>query len=99
MAKQQQSDIRRWALLGAEQRLVQLAVEAAAIHRAFPELRQRRAAGRVPTSAVRQVRRRRKRTMSAEGRRRISEAQKARWAKQRGQLGAAAGQARGGKKR
>jgi hypothetical protein len=97
MAKQQ-SDIRRWALLGAEQRLVQLADEAAAIHRAFPELRQRGAIGRVPTPASRQVRRRRP-TMSAEGRRRISEAQKARWAKQRGQLGAAAGPAKGGKKR
>ena len=97
MAKQQ-SDIRRWALLGAEQRLVQLADEAAAIHRAFPELRQRGATGRGPTPAVKQVRRR-KRTKSAEGRRRNSEAQKARWAKQRGNSGAAAGQAKGGKKR
>jgi hypothetical protein len=98
MAKQQQSDIRRWALLGAEQRLVQLGEEAAAIHRAFPELRQRGAIGRVPTPASQQVRRR-KRTMSAEGRRRISEAQKARWAKQRRNSGADTGHAKGGKKR
>jgi hypothetical protein len=36
----QQTELRRWALIGAEQRLVQLAAEASAIHRAFPELRQ-----------------------------------------------------------
>src|SRR5436190_1312422 len=88
MAKRQQSDIRRWALLGAEQRLLELAAEAAAIHRAFPELRER------PGSEVRPGRsdgnegphgrrRRRKRTMSAEARKRISNAQKARWAKHR----------------
>ena len=32
-------DLRAWALKGAEQRLVEIAAEAAAIHGAFPELR------------------------------------------------------------
>jgi hypothetical protein len=88
MPKRKPADMRRWALLGAEQRLLQLAEEAAAIHRAFPELRQK---GGSQAGAGRSVgngqpngrRRRRKRTMSPEARQRISEAQKKRWAKQR----------------
>ena len=87
MAKERHSSIRRWALIGAEQRLVQLAEEAAAIHRAFPELRQRGGGGgHLPgpfANAGRGRGRKRKRTMSADARRRISEAQKARWARQR----------------
>lgn len=43
--------------------------------------------GASPTSAT--TRRRKKRTMSADARRRISEAQKARWAKQRGEAASA----------
>ena len=90
MAKQQ-TDIRRWALIGAEQRLVQLAEEAAAIHRAFPELRQRggvaignRRRGRnlrggVDVAGIK----RKRRKMSAAARKRISQAQKARWRKQK----------------
>jgi len=85
-------DMRAWALIGAEQRLVQLAEEAAAIHRAFPELRRRgRGPGRPAASdsaepaagAGTGTRRRRRRKMSADARRRISEAQKARWARQK----------------
>ena len=89
--------MRGWALKGAEQRLLEISEEAAAIYRAFPELRD----GRVGSSGGRRpgrprkdaetdatptppTRRRRKRTMSAEARRRISDAQKARWAKQKG---------------
>lgn len=34
-------DLRQGARIGAEQRLISLAEEAAAIHRAFPELRDR----------------------------------------------------------
>lgn len=42
MAKQQLNvELRAWARIGAEQRLVELAEEAAAIHRTFPELRDR----------------------------------------------------------
>ena len=82
MAKRLDASVRQWALIGAEQRLVQLAAEAAAIHRAFPELRQRgRKAGAPPAAAA--GGRRRKRRLSAEARRRISEAQKARWARHR----------------
>ena len=92
MAKRMDSDIRRWALIGAEQRLLQLAEEAAAIHKAFPELRQPGTGGRPPVSsrqadesevASGRRGRKRKRTMSAAARKRISEAQKARWAKQK----------------
>ena len=36
-----QGDLRKYAVLGAEARLLQLAEEAAAIYRAFPELRDR----------------------------------------------------------
>jgi hypothetical protein len=85
MAKRATSDIRRWALIGAEQRLLQLAQEVAAIRAEFPELRGGRSAGRV-TAGTRG--RRRRRTMSAEARKRISDAQKARWARQKAGGGA-----------
>ncbi len=88
MAKRQQDDIRRWAVMGAQARLLQIAEEAAAIHRAFPELRQRGTRGRQGReSAYREPQagpaRRRRQKMSAEARKRISDAQKARWAKQK----------------
>lgn len=41
-------DVRKWALKGAEQRLVEIAEEAAQIYATFPELRDRGAAGSVP---------------------------------------------------
>jgi hypothetical protein len=92
VAKRSNLDMRAWALIGAEQRLVQLAEEAAAIHRVFPELRRTgRGRGRPaaadtteqPAGAGGGRTRRRRRRMSADARRRISEAQKARWARQR----------------
>jgi hypothetical protein len=85
--------MRQYAVVGAEQRLLELAEEAATIFAMFPELRapgrgfmaksgpQR--AGTAAADAA-PVTRRRRRKMSAEGRKRISEAQKARWAKQKG---------------
>ena len=93
MAKRQSSELREYAVVGAEQRLLELAEEAARIFAIFPELRapgrgfmaesgSRQAAGRAevtPTSS----RKRRRRKMSADARKRISEAQKARWAKQK----------------
>jgi hypothetical protein len=83
-------DVRRYAVVGAEQRLLEIAEEAARIFRVFPELRER---GR-GLDAVRDGRseadtagqkpgRRRRRRMSAEARRKISQAQKARWARQK----------------
>lgn len=81
-------DLRAWALKGAEQRLVEIAQEAAAIHRAFPELRDRTSrpapGPSQPTGAEPQPRRRRRkgrgRNLSPEGRSRIAEAARRRWA-------------------
>jgi hypothetical protein len=89
MAKRADNEMRQWALKGAEQRLFEIAQEAAAIHAAFPELREgrkggiasRRGAAMAVTSAAPTRRRGRKR--SAEARKRMSEAQKARWAKRK----------------
>jgi hypothetical protein len=82
----QTADIRRWALIGAEQRLVQLAEEAAAIYREFPELRQGRKTAEVPfPRAPREVPfpKRKRRKLSAAGRKAISDAAKKRWAKEK----------------
>ena len=77
-------EFRRYAVVGAEQRLLQIAEEAAVIFTAFPELRDRgfMERSKSPKAAQAAVPRRR-RKMSAEARRKISEAQKARWAKQK----------------
>jgi hypothetical protein len=86
MAKRQSDlGLRQYAVMGAEQRLLQIAEEAARIFTAFPELRDRGfmapGADRGEGSRPKGRRVRRRGTISAEGRRRISEAQKARWAK------------------
>ncbi len=90
MADLDQQQLREWALRGAEQRLLEIAKEAAAIRHVFPELRglgngipTDGTRGSTATSRARRAGRGRP-TMSAAARRRISEAQKARWAKQRG---------------
>lgn len=94
MAKRQDSDLRRYAVVGAERRLLELADERATILATFPELRAagrglvakngRRSASPASDAAVTPApKKRRRRTMSADARRRISEAQKARWAKQK----------------
>lgn len=94
MAKRMSGDLRRYAVAGAEQRLLQLAEEAAAIFAIFPELRAPgrgfmavrkgggapRGAGAADGSGAQPRRRRR---LSAEARKRISDAQKRRWAKHR----------------
>jgi len=90
-----EQDMRAWALKGAEHRLVEMAEEAKAIYATFPELRdagdgnQSRRAGRPRkedvTPGTEAPRQRRRRKMSKEARRKISEAQKARWAKQNAQ--------------
>jgi hypothetical protein len=81
MAKGLTEDLRKWALLGAEQRLNQLTQEIAAIRAAFPELGGGRRISRGKSSAA--PRRWRRRKLGAEARKRISDAQKARWAKQK----------------
>ncbi len=84
------SDLRVWALIGAEKRLVEIADEAAMIHRAFPELRNRREVpGRTRRrrpnrtedankAAAKHVRRRRR--LSAAGRAKLRASLKKRWA-------------------
>ena len=81
------SDLREWAVKGAEQRLVELADEARAIFATFPELRK---AGRgLDVNRGRTVRhtevtpRKRRRRMSAATRKAFSLAQKKRWAEWR----------------
>jgi hypothetical protein len=81
-------DVRKWAVVGAGQRLLEITEERLAIYRAFPELgRGRRGApaGTAETEGQPPARRarRRRRKISAEARKRISEVQKARWAKWR----------------
>jgi hypothetical protein len=89
-----QDEMHRWAAIGAERRLAELAEETAAIYAAFPHLRNRKqgpARGTVGTmrpdssSEAPNVpgRRRRRHRLSPEARKRISDAQKARWAKHR----------------
>ena len=96
MAKRQTTDFLKWATLGAGQRLRELREEITSIYRAFPGLRStqgRRSAkgsrGPRATGAAASTgenaagRPKRRRRMSAAARKRISDAQKARWAKQR----------------
>jgi hypothetical protein len=92
VAKKTDGDLRRYAVVGAEHRLLEIAEEAGRIFQTFPELRARgrgldavRGASAGGGSAAPEPtgRRRRRRKMSAEARKRISDAQKARWAKQK----------------
>lgn len=80
-------DIRRLAFIGAQARLAELNAERQAILRAFPELSRtdrRIAATRASSDSARPARGRR-RKISAEGRKRIAEAAKRRWAEWRKQ--------------
>lgn len=99
-------EMREWAIKGAEQRLAEMEQETRAILAAFPELRGRaRSAGRTAAESetaqfgTAPAGRRRKR--SAAARKRMSNAQKARWAKRRaaGTSGQPAGTARADKKK
>jgi hypothetical protein len=97
-------DLRRYALLGAEARLVELGKEAAGIYLAFPELRKQggaRSLSRVPAAtAARTGQRKRGRTMSAAQREEVRQRMKRYWAQRRNastasQGGEAAGSAEG----
>ena len=89
MAKRVNNDLHRYAVVGAAQRLSELSKEAAGIFAMFPGLRRRGflvGEGRTVRSGVifrTASPRRRRRKMSAEARKRISDAQKARWKKQK----------------
>ena len=80
------SDIRHYAIVGAEARLLQLSQETETIHRLFPELRNGAAQKAVPAgaSAPRPPRRDRRHTMSAAERNAVSERMKKYWAARRG---------------
>lgn len=69
-------DIREYARIGAEARLTQLQKEERDIYAQFPGLRNGRAAASMPAP-------RQRRKMSAAARKKISDAQKKRWAAQR----------------
>jgi hypothetical protein len=83
-------DMRAWAVKGAEQRLIAMSEEAKLIFATFPELRAQgrgfslvsQEAGATATSRRTPSGRSsvRKRTMSAEARKRIGDAQRRRWA-------------------
>jgi hypothetical protein len=85
-------DLRRYAVVGAEQRLLEIAQEAANIFRTFPELRERgfmqesraEAQQRQPEARTRQ---RRRRQMSAAERRSVSLRMKKYWAERRKRKG------------
>jgi hypothetical protein len=74
------ADLREWALKGVEQRLVEIAAEAARIYGEFPELRD--SGSRAPAGATRSTdakpRRRKRRSLAS--RKRMAEAQRKRWA-------------------
>ena len=103
MANTQHDDLRSYAVMGAEQRLLQIANEAANIFRVFPELRGRGfmtpsvpSRARAAKSRTRRVMdadgqkpKKRRRKMSAAARKRIGDAQRARWANQRAANGMA----------
>ena len=80
------SDIRHYAVVGAEARLLQLSDETATIHRLFPELRNGAAQKTEAATASprRQRRRSRRRSMSAAERNAVSERMKKYWAARRG---------------
>lgn len=71
--------LREWALKGAEQRLVEIAAEAARIYAEFPELRDSQPATEARADRPTQMPRRRKRRSLA-SRQRMAEAQRKRWA-------------------
>jgi hypothetical protein len=81
-------DLRKYARAGAEVRLKEIDAERQQIFSAFPELRSGTASGeRQPraarTGAAKAGTARKRRRMSAEARKRISDAQKRRWAAHR----------------
>jgi hypothetical protein len=91
VAKRAVDDLRGYAIVGAARRLSDISQEAANILRVFPELRGRAGAAgaraahaeSAGSAAPSRKGRRGRRKISAAGRKRISDAQKARWAKLR----------------
>jgi hypothetical protein len=88
------SDLRSWAVKGAEQRLGEIAEEAKLIFQTFPELRHRGRGFDLPKapatsganmeSPAKATNRRHRRKMSAAGRKAVSDRMKKYWAARRG---------------
>jgi hypothetical protein len=75
--------MRRWALVGAEQRLLEIASEAAAIHRQFPELRERAESPSLGPRRTPAAIARRRRKMTAAAKKVVSDRMKKYWAERR----------------
>ena len=92
MAEFGSAQLRQWAVRGAEQRLQEIAAETAAIHQAFPELRDRRHRAAPTATAVTAAkgRRRGRSNMSAAQRKAVSERMRRYWAARRESAGGAA---------
>src|SRR4029453_7896519 len=92
MAKQL-TDLQRYAVLGAQARLQQLAEETANIYRTFPQLRGRNGSAAASTSGEPEapVARRRRGRMSAAQRKAVGERMKKYWAAKRAAANGAAG--------
>ena len=91
MAEFDRAQLRQWAVRGAEQRLQEIVAEAAAIHRAFPELRNRGQRGAATATVVTaaKARRRGRANMSAAQRKAVSERMRKYWAARREGAGGA----------
>ena len=91
MAEFGSAQLRQWAVRGAEQRLQEIAAEAAAIHRAFPELRDRGHRAAPTATAVTAAKRRRsgRSNMSPAQRKAVSERMRKYWAARRESAGGA----------
>jgi hypothetical protein len=76
-------DLRKYARAGAEVRLKEIDAERQQIFSAFPELRSGAASTERQPRAAKAGAGRKRRRMSAEARKRISDAQKRRWAAHR----------------
>jgi hypothetical protein len=86
MARHSRS-ILEYAKKGATHRYQELKDEIASLLKAFPHLRYGSAVSPAMPDAVEEPKVRRRRKMSAAARKKISEAQKARWAKQKSKKG------------
>jgi hypothetical protein len=78
------STLHEYARIGAGARLTELRAEMVALHRIFPDLGAagaRKRQGRPPGTAPTVTPKRKRRKISAAGRKAISDAQKKRWAK------------------
>jgi hypothetical protein len=88
MPEVDRQQLRQWAVTGAEQRLLEIAIEAEAIHRAFPELRQQAVAGAAASARIGKARKRA--GMSAGNRKAVSERMQKYSAARRGKAGTGA---------